>query len=155
MKIFMIIGMVAVFSTSCLAQAKVLAAAIEERQMVTVSLTKDQSKLQTHDENSRWVESSMMCKALKDEMLSLLLKDGYKARLGFILSETKGECTFTSKNTEIYSVTNPTGTSYIVVLERKEGTQQVSTMLFCDLEKDWQLLFKQTYGFDYYQNQAN
>ena len=149
MKHFIIlIGMVVVFTTNCLAQARTFATAIEDKQMVTISLTKNQLKLEPQKAHSKSSESRIMCKELKDTILSILSKDGFKARLGFVLAETKDTCSFLIKETsEIYSITNPNGNSYFVVLEKKED--KVSITLFCDFKEDWQISFRKAYGFDY------
>ena len=146
-KIIVIIGMVLLFSTNCLAQAKTFATAIEERQKITLSLKEEQLRLQKHDADSFFSESNVMCKSLKDLILEMLTEDGYKARLGFILSESTcrdGILTIKSENQDIFSVTNPRGSSYIAIVER-EGSE-VSIKMFCDLFEDWQKTFKEVYG---------
>ncbi|MFA7718133.1 MAG: hypothetical protein WC875_05440 [Candidatus Absconditabacterales bacterium] len=151
-KIIMIIGMVIVFSTSCFAQVKNMVAAIEDKQNITVSLTTDQSRLQQHDTNSLWAESQIMCKSLKDSLLANLLRDGYKARLGFILAAVKNNCPLVikSENQDVFCVTSPKGNSYIVVIERVGNLPNLSTQMYCDLEQDWQVTFKDIYGYDYF-----
>jgi len=153
MKTFFIMIIGIILSASCFCQTKTIATAIEEKQKIVLSLTERQLKLQKQDQNSMWTESHVMCKALKDSILSALAKDGYRARLGFVLSRIKGgngTITMKPENQDIFSVTTPDGnSSYIAIVEREDGSEKVSIKMFYDLEEDWQKTFKDVYGFSY------
>jgi hypothetical protein len=158
-KIIMIIGIVVVFSTNCLAQAKLLAKAIEDRQLVKISLSNDQTELQTNPD-----DAYTMCRDLKDSILANLTRAGYKARLGFLVSESKGNYVLNQEvsvkndrfvladpkyHQDIFSVTTPKGNSYIAIIEREKNSQLLSIKSFRDLETDWQVTYKKVFGSDF------
>jgi hypothetical protein len=156
-KFITIIGMVIVFSTSCFAQVKNLVAAIEDKQTMVIPLSTDQLKVQQRDKDSFWTESHVMCENLKDSILTNLAKDGYKARLGFILAAVKYDCPLVikSENQDAFSVTAPNGDSYVVLIERVKKSQKLLIEMYCYLEQDWQLTFKDVYGYDYFSQKNN
>jgi len=140
-KLMYLIGAV-VLATNCFAQSEIAAA---ESAKIFAGIIEKQENVRINVWDMPIWASETVSQELKDEIVKSLNADGHKSRYGFISSPTTCPCkvTFGERPVDIFSVKTPDGRSYIAIIEQKKNHY---VFRFCDLEGDWEAIFKKIYG---------